>query len=949
MPPEMTRQSRAAQERKLSRKERRRPSKGPKSKINPNAERFAKAMAGVLAMAGVNEAKADEFQVGRPNVVDIVDGDTGNALPGSPVVTGPSTTIIFSARYIDGQQYTVLSAFGPIPRLLKRNNGSAALTILSESVTMPGEIHSNEPAGTWSVADGTSKEGILCIAVDPNNCERYQMPADRTPMSTIFSEDGPTPFMISVNASTPSTPTNTVSIHNIGGDLNSDGFPDNTNLPTELASISLPASLSNIQGAHYDRTNKVLYVICHNTRELWAFDIDDTNTTTLAATTGQVVATFNFDPHDLHVTPDGNQLVVGGDSSGAHLSLLNIGANASDVSMQVPDLLIVGGPLGYYQAISFDSDGELWVTQNGVQRATRIDISGGGLSLTTEYIYFTGYQLDAFTIAQDAPPTDPDNDGDGVPASIDCDDGDATVSVVSEFLFDGDGDTFGLTGSEQWLCGPDTLSGYTATVGGDCNDADPATNPGAPEVCGGGSEDCDPETDEPVAIGETQQYVDADSDGWGAAGSQTMPVCPGTPGFAVVDSDCQDLNPAINPGTTEPVCGGPDLNCDGNPPPLCAGDVDSDGDGYTPNQGDCVDTDPAINPGALEVCGGPELNCDGNPPLPCAGDVDGDGDGHTPNQGDCADNDPDIHPNAPEYADGRDKDCDTHPSAAINAEITSNTDTTLIGNPGTASENGPNFIKGLGESSNVKITGMSRDTEILDEEYLGYQTVDPSEIGQLRISREAGGLPVTVYELPQDAAPDYIPTWTAAVTGTVLQVLDQPSGTALLSVVEGTSVEIETVFYGEEVWEAYLAANPEASDVVLLSGPNEWVEIDKATGEILGTNVAAIEEFLVFVDEYQGDDDDSSLDDDDTTPDDDDSTPDDDDSSLDDDDTAPEDDDDNDSTVVTTDCEGCQTSVLSRGPDGEFQLNSQALALAVFGTAFGLRRRRTEEDLKRKA
>ena len=42
-------------------------------------------------------------------------------------------------------------------------------------------------------------------------------------------------------------------------------------------------------------------------------------------------------------------------------------------------------------------------------------------------------------------------------------------------------------------------------------------------------------------------------------------------------------------------------------------DVDSDGDGYTPAQGDCNDCDPAINPGAIEIRGnGLDDDCNGS-------------------------------------------------------------------------------------------------------------------------------------------------------------------------------------------------------------------------------------------------------------------------------------------------------------------------------------------------
>ena len=39
---------------------------------------------------------------------------------------------------------------------------------------------------------------------------------------------------------------------------------------------------------------------------------------------------------------------------------------------------------------------------------------------------------------------------------------------------------------------------------------------------------------------------------------------------------------------------------------------DNDGDGYTPDDGDCNDQDPAMNPGATETPGdGVDSNCDG--------------------------------------------------------------------------------------------------------------------------------------------------------------------------------------------------------------------------------------------------------------------------------------------------------------------------------------------------
>ena len=50
---------------------------------------------------------------------------------------------------------------------------------------------------------------------------------------------------------------------------------------------------------------------------------------------------------------------------------------------------------------------------------------------------------------------------------------------------------------------------------------------------------------------------------------------------------------------------------------------DADGDGYTVADGDCDDGDPAVNPGASEVCNGFDDDCDGI--IDEGFDADGDG------------------------------------------------------------------------------------------------------------------------------------------------------------------------------------------------------------------------------------------------------------------------------------------------------------------------------------
>ena len=85
--------------------------------------------------------------------------------------------------------------------------------------------------------------------------------------------------------------------------------------------------------------------------------------------------------------------------------------------------------------------------------------------------------------------------------------------------------------------------------------------------------------------------------------------------------------------------------------------TDMDMDGY-PASMDCDDGDPAINPGAAEICGNDvDEDCSGlaNPcPMPPA-DKDMDG---SPEDSDCDDNDPDRFPSNPEVpCDGVDQDC----------------------------------------------------------------------------------------------------------------------------------------------------------------------------------------------------------------------------------------------------------------------------------------------------
>ena len=197
--------------------------------------------------------------------------------------------------------------------------------------------------------------------------------------------------------------------------------------------------------------------------------------------------------------------------------------------------------------------------------------------------------------------------------ATDCDDGDATVYPGAPETCDGqdedcdgvadgtdevtwttwyadrDGDTYGDPATAVSSCS--TLSGVS--VGGDCNDAsadwhpgapetdcadpsdyncdgvvvyadadadtfaaceecddtDPAVNPDAVETCNGVDDDCDGAIDN-GAVDETNWYVDADGDGYGASGSTAVTACSAPAGYADNDDDCNDADSASHAAST---------------------------------------------------------------------------------------------------------------------------------------------------------------------------------------------------------------------------------------------------------------------------------------------------------------------------------------------------------------------------------------------------------------
>lgn len=237
-----------------------------------------------------------------------------------------------------------------------------------------------------------------------------------------------------------------------------------------------------------------------------------------------------------------------------------------------------------------------------------------------------------------------DGDGDGVPASLDCDDSNFRIypganeicdgldndcnGVADDeyarggqiFFLDRDGDGFGVWEQAKVTC--TAPFGYVANAD-DCADDDPDTHPGASEFCDKLDQNCNGEIDDD-AVDAVAYYSDLDLDGYGGTRSIEF-ACEQPEGFITIGGDCEDFDPSINPEAVE-RCDLIDNDCNGvidDAESLDAttwyADKDKDGYGsvddtiqscnqpeyYEPieNAGDCADDDPEINPGATEICG----------------------------------------------------------------------------------------------------------------------------------------------------------------------------------------------------------------------------------------------------------------------------------------------------------------------------------------------------------
>ena len=242
--------------------------------------------------------------------------------------------------------------------------------------------------------------------------------------------------------------------------------------------------------------------------------------------------------------------------------------------------------------------------------------------------------LDAGTVYADA-----DGDGYGDDAVVafacavdagwsalggDCDDADAAYNPGAVEADCTDPADYNCDGSTRYADAD--ADGFAACE--ECDDTDASAFPGADEACNGRDDDCDGTVDQD-AIDGSAWYADADGDGYGDAASTTL-ACDAPLGYTADDGDCDDGDGAVSPDGIE-VCNEVDDDCDGTvdleatAAPAWYADADADGFGdaavealaceapadFVDDASDCDDATATTFPGADETCNDVDDDCDG--------------------------------------------------------------------------------------------------------------------------------------------------------------------------------------------------------------------------------------------------------------------------------------------------------------------------------------------------
>ncbi|MFH1253564.1 MAG: putative metal-binding motif-containing protein [Candidatus Uhrbacteria bacterium] len=217
--------------------------------------------------------------------------------------------------------------------------------------------------------------------------------------------------------------------------------------------------------------------------------------------------------------------------------------------------------------------------------------------------------------------------------------GDSATPCTETWHLDADADGFGIDNGDYNQVACDQPTGYVNNTN-DCDDADPAINPDADELCNGVDDNCDSnidvQPDGSPPIDATDWWFDQDGDGYGSNMNDPYRACPDNEsvvdrGMIDNDHDCNDHDPTVNPDTIE-ICDGVDNDCDqyvdesgAAGAPTWYYDADADGygdlnqpfdactspDNYVADSTDCNDADASINPDVTEICDGVDNDCSG--------------------------------------------------------------------------------------------------------------------------------------------------------------------------------------------------------------------------------------------------------------------------------------------------------------------------------------------------
>jgi hypothetical protein len=176
------------------------------------------------------------------------------------------------------------------------------------------------------------------------------------------------------------------------------------------------------------------------------------------------------------------------------------------------------------------------------------------------------------------------------------------------FFADSDRDGYGSQNLGTRLgCSDQPAPEGFAALEGDCDENDEKVHLGAVEVCNKKDDDCNGQIDENAP--PVMMWPDQDGDGYYRTQTGTAKLgCGNTPGYAALAGDCDDYDPAVNPGATE-TCNNRDDNCDGQADerarPTC-------GKGLCARySASCDPADCAPGPPATEECNSFDDDCDG--------------------------------------------------------------------------------------------------------------------------------------------------------------------------------------------------------------------------------------------------------------------------------------------------------------------------------------------------